>query len=119
MSHYTPASGADPGDDRRPPSWDGSGGILEKDAYLRWAEAFLLGLSDKDKHGGVIRLWRSLRDTAKDRMADLDFALLTTARQSTVAGKQVNEPHPGFSHLKEELEKAFPEGQLRQLPRLY
>ena len=58
---YVAVHGADPGDERRAPSWDGAGGVVEQDAYLRWSEAFLLGLAEKDKGKGVIRLWRSLR----------------------------------------------------------
>ena len=33
----------DAGDDKRPPSWDGTGGTVDKDLYSRYAEAYLRG----------------------------------------------------------------------------
>ena len=51
-----------------------------------------------------MRLWRRLRGEAKSALQDIDLDKLASE---------------GWPNLQIELEKAFPEGKLRQLPRLY
>ena len=99
----------DPGDEKGCPTWDGSGGETQKLAYLRWAEGHVRGSLPDDRQRAVIRLWRALQGTAALRLEDMSFERMAAA---TAEGELCN----GWNYLRAELDRAFPEGQLRQLP---
>ncbi len=125
----------DPGDEKYPPSWDGTGGEVARLEYLRYSEGFLRGLSSLDRDRGVVRLWRALRGVAQTRLRDVDFEKPCAAKGETelaggriafqdelekpCAAKGETELAGGRIAFQDELKKAFPESALRQLPRLY
>ena len=86
------------------PTWDGTGGAVEKERYLQEAKAYELGTKEDDRKLCGVRLWRNLRGDAKDVLQDIDLDQLAAE---------------GAKYLYFQLETAYPEGRLRQLPRLF
>ena len=103
---------ADPGDDKRPPSWNGTGGRVVQELYIRYAEGHIRGLSDLDRDRGCVRLWRGLQGVAAVRMEEADLGRLT-------AEKAEGELASGWLYFLAQLNEKFPETALRQLPRVY
>ena len=86
------------------PGWDGAGGAYAKEQYIQEAKAYVLGTKVDERPLCGVRLWRQLRGEAKDNLRDIDLEKLAL---------------DGASGLFKAIEEAFPEGKLRQLPRLY
>ena len=83
------------------PGWDGAGGAYAKEQYIQEAKAYVLGTKVEERPLCGVRLWRQLRGEAKDNLRDIDLEKLA---------------QDGASGLFKAIE--FPEGKLRQLPRL-
>ncbi len=103
---------ADPSNDKRPPSWNGTGGRVVQELYIRYAEGRIRGLSDLDRDRGCVRLWRGLQGVAAVRMEKADLGRLT-------AEKAEGELASGWLYFLAQLNEKFPETALRQLPRVY
>ena len=97
--------------DKSVPSWDGNGGVVKRDRYLKDADAYRRGCKADDRKLVPVRLWRRLEGEAKERLIQVDLDELERSTES--------EPNLGWERYREVLITAFPESDLRMLPRLY